>query len=67
MAPLSMVALRANSSVVFAPNGKHVMLFGLSPSIKPGATIALTARFATGEAIETQAKVIGPADSPPGE
>ena len=37
MAPLKLVAVRAGDSVTFAPGGKHVMLFGLKPSVQPAA------------------------------
>jgi copper(I)-binding protein len=67
MAPVTLVAVRAGSSVTFAPGGKHVMLFGLRPEVKPGGTITLKFSFASGQVIETQARVVGPADSAPGE
>jgi copper(I)-binding protein len=65
MTPVKLVAVRAGSSVAFAPGGKHVMLFGLKPDVRAGGTIALKFSFASGQVIETQAKVVGPADDAP--
>jgi hypothetical protein len=67
MTPVKLVAVRAGSSVAFAPGGKHIMLFGLKPDVKAGGTIALKLTFANGQSVETQAKVVGPADDAPGE
>src|SRR3546814_14034413 len=42
MAPIETVPLPAKSTIVFAPGGTPAMLFGVTPSVKPGATIPLT-------------------------
>ena len=67
MAPLKLVAIRAGDSVTFAPGGKHVMLFGLKPAVKPGTTTPLTFTFASGRSITVQARVVGAGDSAPGD
>ncbi len=41
----------AKSEVRFAPGGKHVMLFGMKPSLKKGAPVTLSFTFANGETI----------------
>ena len=67
MAPVKLVAVRAGTNVAFAPGGKHVMLFGLKPDVKAGGTIALKLTFASGQSVDTQAKVVGPADDAPAQ
>ncbi|MES2098084.1 MAG: copper chaperone PCu(A)C [Pseudomonadota bacterium] len=67
MAPVKLVAVRAGSSVAFAPGGKHVMLFGMKPDVKAGSTITLKLTFASGQSVDTQARVVGPADDAPGQ
>lgn len=65
MADLKLVALRAGSQVVFAPGGKHVMLFGLKPSVQAGGTTPLTFTFGSGQTITVNAKVMGPGGTAP--
>jgi copper(I)-binding protein len=67
MTPLKLVAVRAGDSVTFAPGGKHVMLIGLKPDVKPRGTTPLTFTFASGKTATVQAKVVGPGDGAPGE
>ena len=65
MSELKLVAVRAGSDVTFAPRGKHVMLFGLTPSAQPGTTTPLTFTFASGRKITVDAKVVPPGGSAP--
>lgn len=65
MKPVKLVAVRAGSAVAFAPGGKHVMLFGLSDVVKPGATVPMTFTFASGRTIVATAKVVGAGDDEP--
>jgi copper(I)-binding protein len=51
--------------VTFAPGGYHVMLFGIGPQVKAGDTLPLVARFAKGEPIDVQAKVVAAGDAAP--
>jgi copper(I)-binding protein len=67
MAPLKLVVVRAGDRVTFAPGGKHVMLFGLKPEVKPGGKTPLTFTFASGQTITVQARVVGAGDSAPGD
>ena len=57
MTPLKSVPLGAANSVIFAPGGKHVMVFGLDPAIEPGATHEMTLTFADGERLTGPLKV----------
>ncbi|MCD2324744.1 copper chaperone PCu(A)C [Sphingomonas sp. IC-56] len=65
MQPLREVALDAGKTVNFAPGGRHVMLFGLSPSLKPGAQIPLVLSLASGKKLEAQAQLVGAGDPQP--
>lgn len=65
MQPLREVALDAGKTVDFAPGGRHVMLFGLAPSLKPGAQIPLVLSLASGKKLEAQAQLVGAGDPQP--
>jgi hypothetical protein len=65
MADLKLVAVGAGSEVKFALGGKHVMLFGLKPSVQPGTTTPLIFTFASGQKITVDAKVMPPGSSAP--
>jgi hypothetical protein len=52
MRPLDVVPLAAEGEVRFAPGGRHLMLYGVSPSLKPGGTSILTFTFADGSRLE---------------
>lgn len=65
MGEIKMVAVRAKGSVVAAPRGLHVMLFGLKPSVTPGTTTPLTFTFASGQKITVDAKVMPPGSMGP--
>lgn len=65
MHPLREVPLGVNESVVLEPGGKHVMLFGLNPALRPGAKIALTVTLASGRTLEAPAQLVGPGDPQP--
>ena len=55
----------AGSEVSFAPGGNHVMLFGVSPQVKPGQTMQLSVRFEKGQPLTIDARVIGAGDPAP--
>lgn len=65
MAPLASVAVPAASKLAFAPGGRHVMLFDLNPSVKPGGSITFTFTFADGLRIQQDAAVIAAGDPAP--
>ncbi len=65
MVPLKQVDVAAKGTISFAPGGKHVMLYDISPALKAGATAKLTLALVDGKTLETDAKVIGAGDPPP--
>lgn len=65
MKPLGEVAVPARGEVDFAPGGKHVMLFDVSPRLQPGERVPLTLSFADGRTIEVKAVVVGAGDPEP--
>jgi len=67
MKPIEQVALPAASKIVFAPGGKHVMLFDVNPGIKPGAPVPLLFTFADGQRITYKATAVGAGDPAPGQ
>jgi copper(I)-binding protein len=65
MQPTREVVLDVGNTVEFAPGGKHVMLFGLSPSLKPGDRIPLVLTLASGKKLEAQTQLVGAGDPQP--
>lgn len=65
MDALPRVPLPAGGEVDFAPMGKHVMLFGVPASVKPGGTLPLTLRFADGHTVGADAKVVSAGEAGP--
>ena len=49
----------------FAPGGKHVMLFDVSPQATAGRTMPLRFVFASGVEIEHAATIVAAGDAPP--
>ncbi len=66
MKPLSGVDVPANGSALFQPGGNHAMLFGVDPAITPGTAIPLRFRFASGKAVESEAKTVATGQDAPG-
>lgn len=65
MDAVASVPVPAGGTVTFAPGGFHAMLFGVPASVKPGATITMTFRFADGRAVEVPAKVVSAGEAGP--
>ena len=65
MAPIEQVAVPAGGTVAFAPGGKHVMLYGLSDTLRAGETAPLTFRFADGAQVQTRATIVSAGDPAP--
>jgi copper(I)-binding protein len=65
MAPLKQAPVPAGGTASFAPGGNHVMLFNISPKLKPGEKVPLTLAFADGRKVAVQAIVIGAGDPAP--
>jgi len=57
MAPIDGLDVPADSTIKFAPGGKHLMLFDLNPGIQPNKYVGLVFTFANGERIEYDAIV----------
>jgi hypothetical protein len=51
------LALTPGEPVVFAPGGRHAMLFDVDPALRPGETLLLTLRFDGAPAIGVEAQV----------
>lgn len=58
-------AVPASGELAFVPGGAHLMLFGLSPEVKPGDRIPLTLSFRSGAKVETMAEARSPAAGAP--
>lgn len=52
MTPIGDFPVRAGSTNVFAPGGKHLMLFDMNPGVKPGRRVKLTFTFSNGQRID---------------
>lgn len=57
MKPLANVPVAAGDKVIFAPGGKHVMVFGLKPSVTAGSTAKITVTFTGGTSLSAPLKV----------
>ncbi len=55
MKPTGPVDIPAGGKVEFKPGGRHAMLFGMNPAIKPGTPVTLTFTFASGMEINVDA------------
>ena len=55
MKPTPAVDIPAGGKVEFKPGGRHAMLFGMNPAIKPGTPVTLTFTFASGTEITVDA------------
>jgi len=65
MDPVVSVPVPAQGAALFAPGGKHVMLFDVNPKITPGSAAKFTFTFADGQKITRDAKVIAAGDPAP--
>jgi periplasmic copper chaperone A len=66
MKPMAGADVAAGGETAFAPGGNHAMLFGVDPSIQPGASLPLAFRFQSGKALSAEAKVVAAGDAEPG-
>jgi copper(I)-binding protein len=51
--------------LTFAPGSKHLMIFGLDPTLKPGGTLPLSLRFRSGPPVTVEAKLVGAGEPAP--
>jgi hypothetical protein len=66
MQPIASAAF-ADGKLVFAPGGKHLMIFDLVPKLEPGATLPLSLRFRTAPPVTVEARLIGAGEPAPGD
>lgn len=59
------IDLPARARIALAPGGTHVMLFGVSPAIKPGDALPLRLRLARGAPLTITARVVAAGDPAP--
>ena len=57
MKPLGNLPVAAGAKVIFAPGGKHVMVFGLKPSVTAGGTTKIIVNFTGGTSLSAPLKV----------
>jgi periplasmic copper chaperone A len=65
MKPLDHVDIPAGGQVSFAPGGRHAMLIGLDPVVKPGTAVPLRFGFADGKTTEAEAKTVAAGEDAP--
>lgn len=65
MVELAELTLPAGQTVVLQPGGLHLMLIDLTAPLAPGATVALSLRFAAAGTVELEVPVIDARSSPP--
>jgi copper(I)-binding protein len=58
MAPMPSLPVPEGAKIEFAPGGKHAMLFDIDARITPGTAIPMLFTFASGAAIEAEAKTV---------
>jgi copper(I)-binding protein len=63
MAPLEEPRIIRRGELVFAPGGKHAMLFGIAPDVKAGSKVAVTFTFDPGPAVTVEADVLAAGDA----
>lgn len=65
MRPIAFVPVPAHGTVRFAPGGRHVMLFDVDPSVRPGGTVVLYVTLRGSRLVAASAKVVAPGDPAP--
>ena len=60
MAPLAQPAFDADGRLAFAPGGRHAMLFGMTPGLKPGDRVTIRFAFERAAPMTVEAEVRGP-------
>lgn len=62
MRPAASFPLSASEPLHFMPGGRHAMLFGLEPSLRPGTRVRLTFTFEGAPPVTAEAEVGAPGD-----
>ena len=63
MAALGETQVPAGATIAFGPGGRHAMLFGLDPVLRPGDRVRLTFSFEQAPPVTVQADVRAPGDA----
>lgn len=58
MQPMASLPVPEGAKIEFAPGGKHAMLFDVDARITPGTAIPMLFTFASGVAVEAEAKTV---------
>ncbi|MEO6093741.1 MAG: copper chaperone PCu(A)C [Novosphingobium sp.] len=62
MKPLATLVVPPGATIAFAPGGRHVMVFGIAPSLVAGTSTEMTMSFANGETLAAPVAVRAPGD-----
>ena len=62
MRPLQRIPIRDGEEIAFVPGGRHLMLFGMDPALRPGDTVALSFNFERGAPERLPATVVAAND-----
>ena len=57
MRPLARVPVRSGDRLVFAPGGRHLMLYDINPAVRPGGEISFVLHFERGPEQRLAARV----------
>jgi len=66
MGPLTDSKIAPGAELVFAPGGRHAMLFDMAERIIPGGQVPLHFRFSGGREVKAVASVVSAGDGAPG-
>ena len=58
MRPIARIPVRDGEMLGFSPGGRHLMLFGLDPAVRPGGRLSLILNFERGPPLPLDAAVI---------
>jgi len=58
MRPIARIPLRDGEMLAFSPGGRHLMLFGLDPAVRPGGQLRLVLNFEQGPPLPLDVAVI---------
>jgi copper(I)-binding protein len=65
MHAMERIEIKEGEEIILEPGGRHLMLFGVDPAVKPGDKMPLTLHFAKGGVASLSARVIAAGDEVP--
>lgn len=65
MRRLDGVDVAAGAVTAFAPEGNHLMIFGIDPRVRAGGLMRLSFRFEKGQPVTAEARVVAAGDDAP--